>query len=66
MLPRVLVEIDPQFFRPCEVAGLVGDASKAKSNLDWHPTVDFRELVEMMVDADVKSVKDERASHEST
>jgi GDPmannose 4,6-dehydratase len=46
---------DPRFFRPAEVDLLVGDASRAKDQLGWKPTVDFRELVEMMVDADLEA-----------
>lgn len=44
---------DPQFMRPAEVDLLVGDASKARRELGWEPTVTFPELVEMMVDADL-------------
>jgi GDPmannose 4,6-dehydratase len=49
------VEIDPRYYRPAEVDLLLGDASKAKSKLNWKPKVQFRELVHMMVDADVKN-----------
>jgi GDPmannose 4,6-dehydratase len=48
------VVIDPEFLRPAEVDHLVGDASKAKDKLGWEPRVSFRELIEMMVDADVE------------
>jgi GDPmannose 4,6-dehydratase len=48
------VEIDPRYYRPAEVDLLLGDASKAKSKLNWKPKVHFRELVHMMVDSDVK------------
>ncbi len=48
------VEIDPRFLRPAEVEQLLGDASKARKALGWQPRVSFRELVEMMVEADVK------------
>jgi GDPmannose 4,6-dehydratase len=47
------VEIDPQLLRPAEVDHLIGDASKAQSELGWRPDVGFRQLVEMMVDADL-------------
>jgi GDPmannose 4,6-dehydratase len=40
--------------RPAEVDLLVGDASKAERNLGWEPTVSFSELVQLMVDADLK------------
>jgi GDPmannose 4,6-dehydratase len=44
---------DPAFFRPAEVDLLIGDATKAREVLGWTPKVDFAQLVEMMVDADV-------------
>src|SRR3954465_4694186 len=46
---------DPRFFRPAEVDLLVGDASKARDVLGWKPDVGFQDLVERMVDADVKT-----------
>jgi GDPmannose 4,6-dehydratase len=48
------VVVDPQELRPAEVDHLVGDASKARQKLGWEPRVSFRELVELMVDADVE------------
>jgi GDPmannose 4,6-dehydratase len=48
-----LVVVDPRFFRPAEVDLLIGDASKARTELGWVPKVSFPELVTMMVDADV-------------
>jgi GDPmannose 4,6-dehydratase len=50
------VEIDPRYFRPTEVEELRGDASKAAEELGWVPRVGFRELVRMMVDADVAAL----------
>ena len=47
------VVIDSDLFRPAEVTSLVADASKARSVLGWRPTVDFRGLVTMMVEADL-------------
>ncbi len=47
------VKIDPRYYRPAEVDLLVGDASKARRELGWEPEVTFKELVEMMVDADI-------------
>jgi GDPmannose 4,6-dehydratase len=52
--PEEHVKTDPEFLRPAEVDHLVGDASKAREKLGWEPRVSFRELVEMMVDADVE------------
>jgi GDPmannose 4,6-dehydratase len=48
------VVIDPAFLRPAEVDHLIGDAAKAKAQLGWTPSVDFKGLVTMMVDADLK------------
>jgi GDPmannose 4,6-dehydratase len=51
------VEIDPRYFRPAEVDLLLGDATRARERLGWRPRVGFRELVRMMVDADVELVR---------
>ena len=53
---RVLVAVDPRFFRPTEVDALCGDASRARERLGWQPRVTFRQLVEMMVDAELEAV----------
>jgi GDPmannose 4,6-dehydratase len=50
---------DPEYFRPAEVEHLCADASKAKSLLEWEPTVDFGGLVKMMVDADLALLKEQ-------
>jgi GDPmannose 4,6-dehydratase len=55
---RDYVVQDPRFMRPAEVDLLVGDASKAGKELGWEPQVSFRELVRMMVDADLQMLKD--------
>jgi GDPmannose 4,6-dehydratase len=55
------VEIDQNYFRPAEVDLLIGDASKAKQKLGWEPKTKFNDLVKLMVDADVKMVKDHLA-----
>ena len=47
------VEIDPRLYRPAEVDYLCGDSSKAKELLGWYPTVGFKDLVKIMVDADI-------------
>ncbi len=54
------VEIDPRYYRPAEVELLIGDASKAKKQLGWEPKVKFAELAKLMVDADIKLLKDHR------
>jgi len=53
---RVLVQIDPRYFRPTEVNLLIGDATKARSTLGWHHTVSFEALVAEMVAADLETV----------
>ena len=54
---RVLVEVDPRFFRPAEVEQLLGDPTKARKQLGWNPTkTPFETLVKIMVDSDVKLV----------
>ncbi len=50
------VELDPKYLRPAEVDLLIGDASKAERDLGWTPKVAFKELVRLMVDADVSMV----------
>ena len=47
------VEIDPRYFRPSEVEVLIGDASKAREKLGWKPKTHFKELVRMMLMADL-------------
>jgi GDPmannose 4,6-dehydratase len=48
------VKIDPKYFRPTEVENLVADPSKARKLLGWEPKITFRDLVRIMVDADLK------------
>ncbi len=60
---RVLIEIDPKYFRPAEVDLLLGDPTKAKTRLGWEPKVDFNALVNMMVDEDLaQAERDKRAN----
>ena len=54
------VEIDPRYYRPAEVDLLIGDYSKAKRQLGWEPKTKFADLVRLMVEADVKLLKDHR------
>ena len=54
---RVLVEVNPKYFRPAEVDLLLGDPSKAEKILGWRRKVSFRELVKIMVEADLKLYK---------
>jgi GDPmannose 4,6-dehydratase len=55
------VEIDSRYYRPAEVDVLVGDASKARRQLNWEPKTKFRDLVKLMVEADVRLLQDHRA-----
>lgn len=50
----IAVEIDPHYFRPAEVDYLLADASKARNELGWEPRVTFKELIKIMVDADME------------
>jgi len=56
---KVLIEIDPRYFRPTEVDSLIGDPSKAKSKLGWQPKVQLPELVKMMMQYDINLAKRE-------
>jgi GDPmannose 4,6-dehydratase len=58
------VVADPEFYRPAEVDLLVSDPSRARDELGWEPTVSFRELVQMMVDADLEQITQERLVNE--
>ena len=58
---RILVQIDPRYFRPTEVDLLIGDPSKARSRLGWQHRVSFDELVAEMVAADLKTLVGERS-----
>ena len=53
------VVIDPKFVRPAEVDLLLGNSTKAREKLGWKPEIDFKDLVKMMVDADLKMIKDD-------
>ena len=53
----VRVEIDPKYYRPTEVNLLIGDSTKARTELNWSPKTKFNELVEMMISADIQSLE---------
>ena len=55
--PDKYVRTDARYFRPQEVPFLLGDASKAKKQLGWVPTIGFEELAEMMYDSDLELLK---------
>jgi GDPmannose 4,6-dehydratase len=56
---KVIVKVDPSFYRPAEVEMLLGNAGKAKKVLGWKPSVAFKELAEMMMKSDLELVKKE-------
>lgn len=60
---KVLVEVDPRYFRPTEVDCLVGDARKAHNKLGWRHRVTFDELVREMVNADLAAIRFEQQGH---
>ena len=53
-----IISVDKQYTRPSETDHLLGDASKAKENLGWKPSINFQSLVNMMVEHDLKRIKD--------
>ena len=56
---KVIIEIDPKYFRPAEVDLLIGDYSKVKKELGWEPKTSFKELVKIMCEDDLKEVTKE-------
>ena len=56
---KIVMRIDPKFYRPAEVDFLIGDYSRAKKLLGWSPKTTFEELVRIMVEHDLKLVEKE-------
>ena len=54
---KILIEIDPRYFRATEVDALVGDASKAREKLGWIPKIDFLTLIKDMIHSDIKEAE---------
>jgi len=54
------VATDPRYFRPTEVDVLLGDATKAQKALNWQPKVNFDQLIDMMITADLEIAKKEK------
>ena len=58
---KILVEVDPKFFRPAEVEQLLGNPTKAKEKLGWDPRkTSFQELINIMVDSDLNLIKSQK------
>jgi len=57
---KLLVSVDPTYFRPTEVDLLVGDATKAKEKLGWSPTCDLKQLISEMISSDLEEARKER------
>lgn len=53
---RLLVDVNPAYYRPAEVEELWGDARKAKEQMNWHANTGFKELAKMMMEADLKAI----------
>jgi len=50
------IKIDSRYFRPTEVEELIADPTKAKEKLDWNPKIKFKDLIKIMVDADMRAI----------
>jgi GDPmannose 4,6-dehydratase len=57
---KLILEVDPHYFRPTEVDVLVGDATKAREKLGWYPRYDIQRLVKEMVESDLRLMKREK------
>ena len=57
---KLLVSVDPTYFRPTEVDLLIGDATKAKEKLGWSPTCDLKQLISEMISSDLEEARKER------
>jgi len=54
---RIIIEVDPRYFRPAEVESLLGDSTKAREKLGWKPRISFEELVKEMIQSDLEESK---------
>ena len=57
---EIVIKIDPRYFRPTEVDTLLGDASKARTKLNWSPKITLKELIEEMIKKDVEEAQKEK------
>ncbi len=62
---RVVIEVDPRYFRPAEVELLLGDSTKARTILGWKPNYDLKMLAKEMVEEDLKLAKREKLLNEN-
>ena len=53
----VIVRVDPRYFRPTEVETLLGDPSKARKKLGWHPEISIDQLIREMVEQDLEDAR---------
>ena len=57
---KTIIKVDPRYFRPTEVDTLLGDATKAKKKLKWHPKISFEQLVNEMISKDLVLAQNEK------
>ena len=57
---KEIVKVDPRYFRPAEVENLLGDPTKAKEKLNWFPKISFENMVQEMIEEDLKIAKNEK------
>ena len=62
---KVLIEVDPRYFRPAEVDCLLGDSSKARKELGWEPKCELKALIKEMVESDLELAKKEKTLKEN-
>ncbi len=55
--PDKYLKIDPRYFRPIEVEQLIANPAKAKEKLGWNPKIKFKDLVKIMIDADMRAIE---------
>ena len=61
---KLIVKVDPRYFRPFELEALKGDAARARAELGWQPKITFDELVDEMVEEDLRLAKFEKLSRQ--
>ena len=54
---KIIIRVDPRYFRPTEVDSLLGDSTKARERLGWKPKISFKDLVNEMVTSDLNDAK---------